>query len=248
MGEAKFAKEDLMIRWPRFWKLFVPRFSLRTLMLVVTLVAVGLWWGQRAVYFRQMAERHRNEAQVYRSLQEAHPTMADKCTAIVKYHMGLDAIYRNAVYTPWMIIYEHPYEASLVSEVNVRVEVAQTPSLDKPTAGLGLEGYCPVTLANEQKWVKGFPKFTAEFEGVTYHFAGADELQSFLHEPQRFAPAYGGIDVVRLVDEQKEIPGKRKFGISLERRIYLFDSEKSLVAFQSAPARYIAKAESAAIR
>ncbi len=95
--------------------------------------------------------------------------------------------------------------------------------------------------------MKGFPKFTAEFEGVTYQFAGADELQSFLGEPQRYAPAYRGIDVVRLVDEQKEIPGKRKFGLSLEGRIYLFDSEKSLAAFQSAPAKYIAKAESAAV-
>jgi protein disulfide-isomerase len=173
--------------------------------------------------------------------------MADKCTAIVKYHMGLDAIYRNAVYTPWMIIYEHPYEASLVSEVNVRVEVAQTP-LDKPAAGLGLEGYCPVTLANEQKWVKGNPNFAANLDGVTYQFAGADELQSFLDEPQRYAPAYGGIDVVRLVDEQTEIPGMRKHGISYERKIYLFESEKSLEAFQSAPAKYIAKAESAAVR
>ncbi len=126
-----------MAHFPKIWKLFVPRFSLRTLMLVVTLAGVGLWWWQRGVYFRQMAERHRNEAQVYRSLQEAHPTMADKCTAIVKYHMGLDAIYRNAVYTPWMIIYEHPYETSLVSEVSVRVEAPQTPPLDRQRRVLG---------------------------------------------------------------------------------------------------------------
>ena len=69
-----------------FWRrLLAPRFSLQTLMLVVTLVGIGLWWRQRAVYFWQMAERHRREANIYLALQEAHPSMSDKCTSIVKY-------------------------------------------------------------------------------------------------------------------------------------------------------------------
>jgi YHS domain-containing protein len=238
-----------MLRFPNSRKLLPgPRFSLRTLMLVVTLVAVGLWWGQRAVFFRQMAERHRVEANIYRALQQAHPTMTDKCTAIVKYHAGLEAIYRNAVYTPWMIIYEHPYETSVVSEVKLVIDTASPepeplPAVAKPV--LGLDGYCPVTLAEHSRWQKGSPKLAANFQGITYQFAGADELQTFLEEPQRYAPAYGGNDIVRLVDEQQNSPGDCDYGLCYENRIYLFASEKTLAAFQSNPKKYVAQADSA---
>ena len=235
-----------MLRFPKLRKLLPgPRFSLRTLMLVVTLVAVGLWWGQRAVFFRQMAERHRGEANIYRALQQAHPSMADKCTAIVKYHTGLEAIYRNAVYTPWMIIYEHPYETSVVSEVKVVIDSAslQQVFINAAPTGLGLDGYCPVTLAKDSRWVKGYPKITSSFQGVTYQFAGPRELQEFLEEPQRYAPACGGNDIVRLVDEQLQSPGNRKFGLSYERKMFFFDSEKTLATFQANPAKYVAQAD-----
>src|SRR5262245_40206113 len=133
----------------KFWP---PRFSLRSLMLVVTLIAIGLWWGQRALYFRRMAEKHQEEVRIYQAVKEAHPSASPQCTAIIDYHSGLAKIYRNAVYTPWMIVYEHPYETSVVGEVQVLVDPtpdAKVQLVSKASSRVGLDGYCPVTLVRD---------------------------------------------------------------------------------------------------
>ena len=117
------------------------------------------------------------------------------------------------------------------------------PAAAKPV--LGLDGFCPVTLAEHSRWQKGNPKLAASFQGITYQFTGPDELQTFLEEPQRYAPAYGGNDIVRLVDEQQNSPGERKYGLSYEKRLYFFASEKNLAAFQSNPKKYVTQADSA---
>jgi YHS domain-containing protein len=247
-----------MIRFPRIRKLLPGlRFSLRTLMLVVALIAVGLWWYQRAAFFLQMARKHQEEAKVYHALGEAHRDMATKCKAIVDYHAGLEEVYRKTVYTPWMIIYEHPYETSVVSEVKLAVDSVPAkvnsfaappqPKQASTKPELALEGYCPVSLSRKHRWEKGDSKYSAVFEGNTFHFAGPEELQAFLKEPLLYAPACNGNDVVRLLDDQQTSPGSRNYGVSYENRNYFFESEKTRAAFEANPTRYLARAASGSI-
>lgn len=103
---------------------------------------------------------------------------------------------------------------------------------------LGLEGFCPVTLEEKQSWQAGKPEFSAIFEGRKYLFAGQRERDVFETDPQRYAPVYAGIDIVRWFDENREVNGLRRHGVVYKRMIFLFDSESTLEQFWKRPDRY----------
>lgn len=57
---------------------------------------------------------------------------------------------------------------------------------------VALSGYDPVSYMNKGGPTKGNPKFSASFNGVTYHFASDANLKAFEAAPQKYEPAYGG--------------------------------------------------------
>lgn len=58
--------------------------------------------------------------------------------------------------------------------------------------GLGVNGYDPVAYFADGAPTKGDGRFEYEYEGVTYRFASAENRQTFIANPQRYQPAYGG--------------------------------------------------------
>jgi thiol-disulfide isomerase/thioredoxin/YHS domain-containing protein len=98
---------------------------------------------------------------------------------------------------------------------------------------LGLDGYCPVTLAEKKLWVVGDRAWGAIHRGRTYLFAGPDEQRRFLQgdNPDRYAPVLGGHDVVRAVEQGQMIPGHRRHGLFFGGQIYLFADEAALETF-----------------
>jgi YHS domain-containing protein len=58
--------------------------------------------------------------------------------------------------------------------------------------GLAIDGHDPVAYFTEQKPVKGSPAFRVEFEGATFQFASAAHRDSFVADPSKFVPQYGG--------------------------------------------------------
>ena len=48
---------------------------------------------------------------------------------------------------------------------------------------VGLDGYCPVCLAEMKQWVKGDPRIAMEFDGRKYLFPGAEQAEMFKAEP-----------------------------------------------------------------
>jgi len=124
---------------------------------------------------------------------------------------------------------------------------------DEPPLGAGihpplaLEGYCPVSLVSQQRipdasqrqWVVGDRRWGATHEGRTYLFAGPEEQREFLERPWIYAPAFGGDDPVLLVDQRRNIPGKREHGLYFKGRIYLFSEEGTLQHFLRDPRPYI---------
>ncbi len=112
-------------------------------------------------------------------------------------------------------------------------------SLPPGNPPLGLDGYCPVQLTDHQRWVPGDPRWGLIHEGRTYLFAGPEERDRFDADPQRYAPALSGCDVVLAVEQGKLTPGKREFGAWFEGRVYLFSSQQTLQQFDRDPQRYI---------
>ena len=103
---------------------------------------------------------------------------------------------------------------------------------------LGLEGYCPVTLAERGAWVEGRAQWGARHRGRTYLFAGLEQQQAFLRDPDRYAPALSGDDPVLAFDAGRSTPGQRRYGVTYQSRMYLFSSTETRDAFAANPQRY----------
>ena len=103
---------------------------------------------------------------------------------------------------------------------------------------LGLEGYCPVTLADRSVWTEGRAQWGVRHRGRTYLFAGPEQQQAFLANPDRYAPALSGDDPVLAIDQGRTAPGRRAYGVTYQSRMYLFSSPETKAAFASNPDRY----------
>ena len=119
---------------------------------------------------------------------------------------------------------------------------AATPAVPGPAAEgtmpLGLEGYCPVTLVEKQVWTEGRPQYGARHRGRTYLFAGLEQQQTFLADPDRYAPALSGDDPVLAFEQGKSMPGQRRYGVVCQSRMYLFTSPATRDAFAANPDKY----------
>lgn len=58
--------------------------------------------------------------------------------------------------------------------------------------GVAIHGYDPVAYFDPGAPIKGKKKFSARHFGVTYWFASAENLATFLENPGMYIPAYGG--------------------------------------------------------
>jgi YHS domain-containing protein len=106
---------------------------------------------------------------------------------------------------------------------------------------LGLEGFCPVTLAEQNRWQVGDRRWGVIHRGRTYLFAGPTDQQKFLSNPDRYSPVASGQDVVMAVDYGQSVDGTRALGMEYQNRKYLFSSEASQSAFLKNPERYAAQ-------
>lgn len=58
--------------------------------------------------------------------------------------------------------------------------------------GLALKGHDPVAYFTVGKPTQGVAKYSAKFQGATYHFASAANQKRFQSNPAKYAPQYGG--------------------------------------------------------
>ncbi len=103
---------------------------------------------------------------------------------------------------------------------------------------LALEGYCPVLLGKEEKWVPGNPAYYSMFRGHVFRFSSAAAMKEFEQSPQKFSPVAMGEDIVLMVDRNKRIYGSRKFGVWFQGRVFLFSNQESLDSFAERPEYY----------
>lgn len=109
------------------------------------------------------------------------------------------------------------------------------------TMPLGMEGYCPVTLAEKGQWVEGRAQYGVRHRGRTYLFAGEAQQRAFLSNPDQYAPALSGDDPVVAFDAGKSVPGQRRYGVTYQSRIYLFSTPETRTTFSADPQRYTAR-------
>ncbi|MEM9825134.1 MAG: thioredoxin family protein [Planctomycetota bacterium] len=116
---------------------------------------------------------------------------------------------------------------------------ATTPS--HPNLELSFEGYCSVTVVEEEEWLQGNPKYGVVHLGQLYLFASEAKMQKFLANPVPYTPMLNGIDVVRYFEERIIVPGKREFAAvdADHKRVFFFADEAALEHFEQTSQRYV---------
>lgn len=111
------------------------------------------------------------------------------------------------------------------------------PKADRETV-LGLDGYCPVQLTTERKWIAGDRDIAADYRGVTYYFASLEDRSTFLKNPKQYAPENLGCDPVVLYEDQRAVSGQIRYGAFFDGHLYLFQNGDNRTAFKKNPLQY----------
>lgn len=105
---------------------------------------------------------------------------------------------------------------------------------------LAMQGFCPVTVINEDKWVEGKAEFGVIHLGKLYLFTSEQAMKTFLADPVPYTPVLNEIDVVRFFEERKIVPGKREWGLKdpIYNRMFFFADEAAMNHFYNEYERY----------
>ena len=134
----------------------------------------------------------------------------------------------------------NPPQAPFNSAPAMPVMTTNEPAPPKATVEvpLALEGFCPVTLCAEERWISGNPAYCTMYQGHIFRFASLEALATFAQNPANFMPIAMGEDIVLKVERNKRVNGKREFGAWFQGRVFLFSSQESLDAFATRPEYY----------
>ena len=138
-------------------------------------------------------------------------------------------------------------------QASMTAEIPQLPNESASSSGetnsdgegeqnLSMDGYCCVTLHEENRWAKGDARWGARHRGRVYLFQSAAAQQQFLADPDRYSPILAGYDPVAFRDGGSLVAGSRNHGVRYDDHMFLFDSEASLQKFWSSPEQYAATA------
>jgi YHS domain-containing protein len=97
---------------------------------------------------------------------------------------------------------------------------------------------CTVELVENERWVPGNRRWGAFHRGRLYLFAGENQQQRFMSNPDFYSPVLSGNDPVLALEDYQTVSGKRQHGVYYNHRVYLFSSEETLARFYRSPDRY----------
>ncbi|MEW4530784.1 thioredoxin family protein [Maioricimonas sp. JC845] len=102
-----------------------------------------------------------------------------------------------------------------------------------------LDGFCPVVLWEQRRWIKGSPQFKTEYRGQLYHLSSEESLEMFEENPERYAPRFLGCDPIIVWETDRAVPGSTRFGAFYDDELYLFISDENRKTFKQNPDRYV---------
>jgi YHS domain-containing protein len=109
--------------------------------------------------------------------------------------------------------------------------------------GVALSGFDPVAYHQEGRAVPGRPEVTAEHDGATWRFASAANRTTFLAEPAKYLPAYGGYCAYGVSRGYKVKVDPEAFSV-IDGRLYLNYDKRVQKEWLKATRTYIARADS----
>jgi len=96
-----------------------------------------------------------------------------------------------------------------------------------------LDGYCPIAL-RQQRWLPGSSSHAVKHRGKVYWMSDESAVQTFLAQPDAYAPAISGYDPQVLLYEGKLVFGSTQHGLfeATTGQVLLFSTPSSKLEFQ----------------
>ena len=104
-------------------------------------------------------------------------------------------------------------------------------------AASGLKGFCPVALRDQRELLDGNEKFLAVFGGKEYTFSSPQALEKFLANPEKYAPARNGQDVIHHALTGENMEGSLDHAVWYKGQLFLFNSVETMETFMAAPVK-----------
>jgi YHS domain-containing protein len=60
------------------------------------------------------------------------------------------------------------------------------------SSNIAIKGYDTVAYFTENKAIKGDKEMSVEYQGAVWHFSSAENLDTFITQPEKYIPQYGG--------------------------------------------------------
>ncbi|HIG22738.1 YHS domain-containing (seleno)protein, partial [Henriciella sp.] len=83
-----------------------------------------------------------------------------------------------------------------------------------------VEGHDPVAYFTEGRPVKGSRDFTTKYQGAEFRFASRENLDTFLADPEKYAPQFGGY-CAWAVSEGYTAKGDADYWAIVDGKLYL---------------------------
>lgn len=115
------------------------------------------------------------------------------------------------------------------------------PAVNLSKAGVAIEGVDAVSYITDGRPVQGSPQFEARWNGATWQFASAAHRDTFLADPARYAPQFGGY-CAYAVSQGHTANGDPHVWKVVDGRLYLNYSASVKRTWEQDIAGYIAKA------
>lgn len=89
-------------------------------------------------------------------------------------------------------------------------------------SGLAIQGYDPVSYFTKNKAEKGNSKFSSVYLGVTYYFSSDANKKTFLVNPSKYEPQYGGWCAYAMGYSGKKVEVDPETFKIVDGKLYLF--------------------------
>jgi YHS domain-containing protein len=135
-------------------------------------------------------------------------------------------------------------QTGLLSTMPVKAGVPGSPSqINLDAHGVALGGYDPVAYFDGGKPTHGIARIFASYSGARYLFASPEHRRTFLKNPRKYVPEFGGFCVVGTAFGEK-VDVDPKTGEVVNGKLYLNNSQRALDIFNKDQSGTIAKAKS----
>ncbi|HID22190.1 MAG TPA: YHS domain-containing protein [Planctomycetaceae bacterium] len=104
-----------------------------------------------------------------------------------------------------------------------------------------MKGFCPVVLRDSRELVDVNKQFASVYHSKTYYFSSKAAKAKFDRNPERYAPAADGHDVVLLKKTGERHEGSLEHAVWYRDRLYLFTSKVTMETFMTSASKYAMK-------